>query len=364
MMTRRILFAEDDDTSLDRLETAVGDWNDTHKADGKKFLISPAKNEADVKEALTATRFDCALFDLRLPKGGGKPSANVGNALALATIRNRGVPVAIVSANQAEISDEFDQFPQVRRFDKGDDNIYQTVVEWLGEQWMMMEVLSKAKDEIEASAADIFVRRLWPQWEQYAALRKLDESALTSLVTRQYVSHLAELLGADGESNVAWHPFENYLKPPLYEQRAHTGDIFRIEQQLWIVLSPQCDMATGKIPNILMAHCKEGVDGWAKKVRLASKGDADQKKEAEKFLRDHVNQNLAASKHFLAALPGEEKPLLVNFASVRCMSAEEITAALGDRVASLAAPFLPNLVQRFGAYISRAGQPNIDVEHF
>jgi hypothetical protein len=364
-VTRRILFAEDDDTSLDRLETAVGDWNETKKGEGRAFLILSAKSEAGVKEALASSRFDCALFDLRLPKGAtGKPSANVGNSLALSTIRNRGVPVAVVSGNQAEMSDEFQKFPQVRRFDKGDDNIYQTVVHWLGEQWMMMEILAKAKEEIEASASEIFLRRLWPHWEQYAALKKLDEKALIKLVTRQYVSHMAELLGADGENSVAWHPFENYLKPALYDNRAHTGDIFRLNDQLWIVLSPQCDMATAKIPNIILAQCAEGIPGWVDKLKLASTGNKNDKKVASKFLKDHVNQNLASSKHFLAPLPGEDKPLMVNFASVCCLSAEELSAKLENRVASLAAAFLPNLVQRFGAYISRAGQPNIDIVHF
>lgn len=36
-------------------------------------------------------------------------------------------------------------------------------------------------------------------------------------------------------------------------------------------------------------------------------------------------------------------------------------AALEQREASIATPFLPNIVQRFGAYISRTGQPNIDI---
>jgi len=363
---RRILFAEDDEGSRDRMETAVGDWNEAEKANGRAFAIEPVTSEAEVKFALENRKFDCALFDLRLPRGAaGKPSPAVGNTLALATMRKRGVPVALVTANQAEVSDELRGIELIKQFDKGDANVYKSVVDWLGDQWAMMEVLAEAKAEIEASAADVFLKRLWPQWGQYAALNKVDSAQLSKMVARQYVSHMAELLGADGEGSISWHPFEAYVKPAVYDKRAHTGDIFRFDDGLWIVLSPQCDMATAKIPNALLCKTSEGITEWAE--MLAATGDGASNKEkakATKFFASLTNQNRSVSQHFLPPLPGEKKPLLVEFGQLRSIPLGDLQAALDKRLASLAASFLSNLVQRFGAYISRAGQPNLDVAHF
>lgn len=362
----RILFAEDDEGSRDRMETAVGDWNEAEKANGKEFAIEAVKSEAEVKSALESRRFDCALFDLRLPRGAaGKPSATVGNSLALATMRKRGVPVALVTANQAEVSDDLRGIELVRQFDKGDDNVYKTVVEWLGEQWAMMEVLARAKAEIEASAADVFLKRLWPQWGQYAALNKVDRDQLSKMVARQYVSHMAELLGADGEGSILWHPFETYVKPAVYDRRAHTGDIFRFDDGVCIVLSPQCDMATAKIPNVLLCKISEGIADWETHLEAISGEVSKTKKEAAgKFFASLINQNRSVSQHFLPPLPGEKKPLLVEFGQLQSMPIGDLQAALDKRLASLSAAFLSNLVQRFGAYISRAGQPNLDIAHF
>ncbi len=77
-----------------------------------------------------------------------------------------------------------------------------------------------------------------------------------------------------------------------------------------------------------------------------------------------MNQNLEPSRHFLPPLPSEEDPLLVHFSEVVTMPIAELNAVLENRVASIAPTFLSNIVQRFGAYISRTGQPNIDIARF
>ncbi len=66
----------------------------------------------------------------------------------------------------------------------------------------------------------------------------------------------------------------------------------------------------------------------------------------------------------MPALPGETKPLMVQFTKLMTKPLAELNGSLGSRKASVSAPFLSNLTQRFGAYISRTGQPNLDVKHF
>jgi hypothetical protein len=170
-------------------------------------------------------------------------------------------------------------------------------------------------------------------------------------------------LGLDDPENVSWHPFENYVSPSLLTHRAHTGDIFRLDGELWVVLTPQCDMAVGKIEQAILAKCVPGIPKWAENLKaLRSAQSKSQRREPSEFLRQYVNQNLGAGRHFLPPLPESDEPLLVHFSSIRAILLSELNNLLNHRIASTAAPFLANLVQRFGAYISRLGQPNIDID--
>jgi hypothetical protein len=186
------------------------------------------------------------------------------------------------------------------------------------------------------------------------------------MVTRQYLTHMADFLGLDDPDNVSWHPHENYVSPALLPDRAHTGDIFELDDECWVVLTPQCDMATGKIKNVVLAQCISGLDKWDEHIaELKNPGASNSaKSKAERFLRDHVNQNLEQKLHFLAPLPGDDKPVVVDFSKIATQPLAELNKRLDERIASIASPFLSNIIQRFGAYISRTGQPNLDINKF
>ena len=76
-----------------------------------------------------------------------------------------------------------------------------------------------------------------------------------------------------------------------------------------------------------------------------------------------MNQNVDVSEHFLPPIAAGP-PLMVRFKSVSTKPLAWLNANLALREASIAPAFLPNLVQRFGAWVSRTGQPNIRASHF
>src|SRR3546814_10079674 len=90
---------------------------------------------------------------------------------------------------------------------------------------------------------------------------------------------------------------------------------------------------------------------------------SDQIKKHSEWFRKLVNQS-RPGQHFLPPLPDDPRPLMVQFASITTRPFAELQGILGERKASISSPFLANLTQRFGSYISRVGQPNIDVMHF
>ena len=366
-MTKHILFVEDDETQCDMFQTALADWNGKNASIGRRFTAELAESVERATEYLHRRRFDAALFDLRIQsEAGGKPEPK-GNDLAKFALNENGIPVAVISANTSELDETVRDAGAVAVFDKlevsSETNYYDRALTWLGDQWDMMDVLAVAKRAMDRSAADIFLARLWPRWKTYSDLcTGADRVELEKIVTRQYVSHMADLLGLDDPENVSWHPFENYISPALMSSRAHTGDIFDLNDGRWVVLTPQCDMATRKIENVLLAKCVLGIPNWKEiKEKLKAATSKTAREACDTFFKRYLNQNLEPSKHFLPPLPGEDEPLLVHFGSLKCVPLEEIEGQLTARKASISTPFLSNIVQRFGSYASRTGQPNIDM---
>ena len=372
MNIKTMLVVEDEDRMITLLNDALEDWNAANKNGARCFEAITAKNPESAAQELDTRKIDCALVDLRLPpdEASEKTDASNGNTLATRLLQEIGIPVAIISGHSGDADRSLVDGITVRAFQKADDG-YEKAVDWLGCQWELMDALRAVRRRLEQSTAEVFARRIWPNWSQMAAAIDQDNERLAIAIARQYASHTAELLGQDASCD--WHPYENFIVPSYIADRAHTGDIFHLDEVKWIVLTPQCDMATGKVQNVLLAECAFGSEGWSERQRdqwdenlreLRAATSNNKRKKPAKLLRDFVNQNLPASVHFLPPIPGSQEPILVQFSKIRTIPLVELNKQLTTRVASVSPPFLSNLVQRFGAFISRTGQPNIGVEHF
>lgn len=358
-----MLVVEDEDRMVTLMKDALEAWNEASEKASRRFEAVFVKSVEGAAKEVLDRKIDCALIDLRLPSDDSTKltDSSNGNTLAASLLREIGIPVAIISGHPGEAEPSLVDGKTVRAFEKADDG-YEMAVSWLAEQWALMDALRTVRQKLERSTAEVFAQRIWPNWSRMETAIGHDNEKLATVIARQYASHTAELLGQDAGG--AWHPFENYIIPSYIADRAHTGDIFYLDNVNWIVLTPQCDMATGKVPNVLLAECSLGADKWDENIAALKAADSkSKKKDPTKFLRDFVNQNLPASMHFLPPLPGTDKPLLVQFGKIRTIPLTELNGLLGARIASVSPPFLSNLVQRFGAFISRTGQPNIDVEH-
>ena len=362
MNRKFILLVEDNERAIELFHDAVNDWNNSHAGEEKVFVPIVSKDAAEALARVEEVRIDCALTDLRLPsKAGVKGQAAVGNDLAFNLLNLRGIPLALVSAHPTEVDEALSSIGMVKVFSK--DEAYVDALAWLANQWSMMETLRLARNRIEESTGSVFLRRIWPQWAQLEKLGNMDADRLARAISRQYASHTAEHLTHSEETK--WHPFESYIVPSFIDDRAHTGDVFDFNDGRWVVLTPQCDMANGKVENVLVAKCCEDWEGWKASIEalkgLKAEGD---KLKAELSLKALVNQNVPVSQHFLPPLPGESAPVQVRFSSVRTIPLAELNESLSQRVATVSPPFLSNLIQRFGSFVSRTGQPDINVEDF
>jgi CheY-like chemotaxis protein len=353
-MPHRLLFVEDDKSQLSLLQDALKDWNTVHG--DKSFELQTTDNYESALRDLSTTRYDAALLDLRLP--GKKGLA--GQLLADLCVAQYGIPAAIISGHPGDY-DVSRWNGVVKVFNKGDSGAYTAAVDWFGELSHMMKILAGTRKKIQQQGAAVFWKQVWPRWGAYEKLSGIQDEELIGIVSRQYASHIAEILGLDSEAK--WHPFENYIRPALLETRPQTGDIFKLDDMLWVVLTPQCDMVTRKAKSVLLACCDSNppIDTWKQNIASLKSEWSKQRKSAEDFFGRLVNQAQPAS-HFLPPLEGGQ-PLMVDFKHLRTISLSDLEDQLSARIASVAPPFLPNLTQRFGAYVSRVGQPNIDPGH-
>jgi len=367
MIARTMLHVEDDPQNQASLADAIAKWNEAFATEGKCFEVITAASAEAAMVAAERNRIDCALLDLRLPEqAADKPVAQTGRNLVNNLLTSRGVPMAVISGHPKDFDQESSAGGLIQTFDKGDPDGYDDAVAWLGNQWLMLGVLADARIAIERTASEVFVKRIWPQWQALLDASGTNAGRMATIVSRQYMSHAAELLGTDRPGNEPWHPFESYVVPPLLDHRAHTGDIFEIDDCYWIVLTPQCDMATGKTSTILLAHVRRGDETFAAQLAVHKDTGAsnEKKQKAQDRLTKFVNQSLEPKLHFLPPRAGTNEPLLVEFGNLKIVDLAALNELLKVRVASISQPFLANLTQRFGAFISRTGQPNIDVTNF
>lgn len=343
MPTLHILLVEDQQDNIDA-------WNDrtaTHNADkdahGFSIETVTAPTVSGAQRALQRQKFDAMVVDLRLQVEGQMEPNDHGNALVRYALSSHPLAIAIYSGQHQEA--DVKDVPQVEVFDRGDG--LDPVFEWLFRQYKMLLQLRSTREAVERETARVFFRSIWPRWKNWA---KDDGADIGGMLARHVVAHVHDaLLDADGG---AAHPEETYFMPAIKE-RLDTGDLIRNEADLWIVVTPRCDLANaGKVETVLLARCVDISKRWNEKAKeqpRITQHDGSHKLHFLPQILDHKGQQLG--------------PWFVHFHDLKTIPVEQAPAELtAKRWASLAPQFVPSLVERFGAYFSRIGTPSLSSE--
>jgi hypothetical protein len=228
---------------------------------------------------------------------------------------------------------------------------------WLARHESLMSAMEVTRKEIAKECAKLFSQSIWPRWED-TWNRIQDRDTLSGVITRQTVSHVAEQLGMP--SNF-YHPEEFYIVPPL-DDRLGTGDMLRINDSTYVVVTPRCNLARDRYPkHLMLAFCKPMEGIWTGLRNRFNGDDAKKQEDAAKELHLYASQGHTIGTHFLPPC-GERGPWLVDFREIMTVGNAEVPSLLENRFASVASQFVPNLVQRFAAYLGRIGQPDLDCE--
>lgn len=343
MQTLHILLVEDQQENIDA-------WNDraeAHNADANAHGFSiesvTAPSVTKAKHALQSQKFDAMVVDLRLKVEGQMEPNDHGNALVQYALCSHPLAIAIYTGQHQEA--DVRDVPQVEVFDRGEG--LDPVFEWLSRQYKMLLQLRATREAVERETARVFFRSIWPRWKNWA---KDDGVDIGSMLARHVVAHVHDaLLDAGGG---AAHPEETYFMPAIKE-RLDTGDMIRDGEDLWIVITPRCDLARdGQVETLLVARCIDIAERWNNKPKerpAIAQHDRSHKQHFLPPMLDNKGDKLG--------------PWFVQFHNLKAVSASHAPSELtAKKWASLAPQFVPSLVERFGAYFSRIGTPTLSSE--
>lgn len=352
----KVLIVEDEDSKLAEWAAAIAAHNADFDDKGYKLEWQSAKSVSTAKELLTSHAFDAAVVDLRLQLEEGESENNTtGNHLLsyILEFHPLGVVVHTGQRNDAEIPSF--ATPQVKILDKGDG--LDPVFAWLEENREVFVRLRDAKSILNRETAKMFFKSIWPRWRNWSVTENKEQ--LTHVVARHVVAHIHDSLLA--ASNDSTHSEEAYFVPPL-KDRLDTGDLVRIDDKVWIVVTPRCDLANqGKVKTVALAACEDISGEWVK-LNLPPKSKTN-----DQQIQKITQHRGSHRQHFLFPLVDlngrTNGPWMVSFDELMIVPVAEVKDRLDSgRFAALSPLFVPSLVERLGAYFSRIGTPGYSSE--
>lgn len=351
-----VLIVEDEASQVSLFNDNVQDFNAKHSV--CTFRVEEATSIDQARDQLKSKRIDCAVIDLRLPDTSDlahAPNPERGNRLLGEIVDCSAIPLAVVTG----LPDEFERpkSSKIEVFTREGD-AYPKALAWLAQLAPLMRLLKDAQNNIAQETAKLFHCSIWPRWQSDVDIEPNFEKAKTA-ITRQVVCHLFEYLNIAKGAAAYFFPHEFYLKPPL-RSRLHTGDLLCLENKIWIIMTPQCNMANGTYPDAILVACCDEISEWQHIMEKRSDPSRTKQNDAAKQINKLVTQPEISS-HFLPPCDNQG-PWKVNFKCIKTVPSNSVEDLLKNRVASLSPQFIPHLIQRFASYMGRIGQPELDQE--
>lgn len=328
------------------------------------YIITPifVSNLSDTEKLLENTKFDAAVIDIRLDEDGQQ--TNNGNKI-LKALSDTSLTVCAVYTGELgteEVEEHLIDFVKV--FVKGEGDGIEQMLAWLDEKADMLSAIQAMQESFNKSMAQAFTRSIWPRWSYWLHADQ-EQNFAEKALTRHMATHLhASFLN---EATAA-HPEEYYFIPPLQE-RLDTGDIFKIDEEYFTLVTPRCDLAQphSPTPTFQLVKLTSIQTKWDELHTEKNNAGTSRKNKTniDKEIRKLINHGDRSSKlHFIPQIKLTSNNILgpfhAQFNFMNCMEAswENIEKLTGQRIATLSNEFVPSLVERLGAYFSRIGTPD------
>jgi hypothetical protein len=303
--------------------------------------------------------FDAAIVDLRL----SDTEVDFGGRKIVEIIKdNLRFPIFVLTGNPEAIEDEKqNENDFFKVFVKGEENaVFDVLLDEIVKLYNtgITNILGKT-GQIEKYLNDIFWNHLSNSINIWASDISRTPVQKEKALLRYTLSHIQEHLDLteNGESFEHYTPSEFYITPPI-KPNLFTGDIVKFLGNKCIVLNPACDFGNRKIDNILLITIKEweSIDAEFDK-RPISKGK-------ENKLREHIS-NKVPRFHFIPKTNTIDAGF-IDFQDKKTYDAKRVNFLIEkdkiNRIATVSAPFLKDIISRYSNYYSRQGSPDFNVD--
>lgn len=363
-MEFKILVVEDNDVQFKSYKQALED-------DGlnQTYILLRASNKKDANGIIAKNEINGAIIDLGIPiESGSDADKTHGLSLLKELCHEKQFPIVVVSANATSLDRNEDYIPRHMKILNKRPTVYTDVFTYFESIKPLLHIaplfaktLKSIKEDIQTKFLDV-----WGNWEKNSTefRHKEEQKQATELFLKRYVcNYLIEKWMADDTFKTVYYT-EFYNHTPV-KSEIYTGDIVRLEGELWIVMTAPCDLSNDKYPtNLTLLKCEE--DKSTEKENLLNKWKSEKitPKDLEQVKRWFTAQ--PPSKHYLPPLSKGGKHLNVLFKEIKTMeSSEENRNKLKEeRVVSISYHILPYILQRYGAYVSRIGQAEVNIEDY
>lgn len=365
-----ILMIDDDDNIL---RTVRKDIEDSLTSNGIEPLFSSATTVESACHILETDPIDIAILDLRLESRKGDD----GNSVMGKVMSTRVFPVIIYSAFTDDLCEDFRNHAFIYQCEKPNiEGVIDKIMEW--ERAKVFDLFT-SNGGLSKSLSDTFQRTMWKHISRYWNFLPTDKPEMIMEIAGRIASTVLydELLcsGNNGNLENPVHHGEMYIFSTPRHYFA-TGDIFRVGDIRYIVISPSCDLVfrdKGKAntDRILVAEIESLLIYLEKRhngihQRIIKGNETKEDIENIDMMMRHSYKNPAGRLFYLPRF-GTFMGGVVDFAKIRVLDyspdfCKDIMDT-GRWEVALNREIVAEISSRFGKYSSRVGQPSYNIEY-
>ncbi len=340
-----ILIIEDEAPQIQVYEDVIAQYN---KTSDLQITWTICQSYEEGEKALITPYYDAAIIDLKL----SKTEELEGRRLVESVYQKLRIPIIVYSGSIAQIDDikENALLKKKLRTDSLKDildeivRIYNTgITKYL-----------RPFGTIDTYLTKIFWDHLSNDLDPWIA------SGDSKNLLRYILSHFQEHLDINSQGDFEeYQPFEVYIKPPI-KKNLHTGDLISYKSEFYVVLTPACDITIrgykkieGQSPepirnsdNIIIVKARD----FNYKTICLNKSQEVDKNKIESFVK---NKNTRY--HYLPPLKSDDG-FIIDFQDITSVPFSDAL----ERVATISAPFIKDIISRFSNYYARQGQPTFN----
>jgi len=364
----RLLILDDDQKIIESFESTIKKINRDDEND-LRYEVYPANTLLEAKKIIKYNKLDTAIIDLNLNNGNqADPDNSEGNQAIKELMQNFRMPIFVVSGELAKLDEALQQnrlIIQQSRDDFSRVNGLETIIPPI---FSSKSIHYFARDGfLEQKINKFYWEHLSQSIESWKKVEKEYPDDIEKILSRHTLSCLNEELYVNG--NIGrfdkYHPGEMYIIPPI-KQHYHTGDIIEKDGDKFIIINPACDIVNkDKMEYYTLAKILKAID----LPKIKNKGEVNK----ISYIDDNLKKvNKLDRYHFLPTFDIIDNDYVIDFQNLSIIKIGAITKTVYSeylpereanikkykKIASVAPPFLKDIIARFSAYYARQGQPN------